>query len=117
MYTLGTQKRFHNNGFEFSWNCIGYAAHGREDTEPVPEHRLSGWIIKLTFRNGTLLTATTDTVGNYTFADLPSGTYIVEIAVQLGFRKTAPILGAYVDELLTGENLTGRDFGSTQSDS
>ena len=60
-------------------------------------------------------TATTDSLGNYSFAGLDAGSYTVREVVQPGFAQTSPSGdGTYAVSLTDGQQVTGLDFGNTQ---
>jgi hypothetical protein len=58
----------------------------------------------------------TDAQGNYTFGNLPPGTYVVREVPQDGWVQTAPPDGFYAVALQSGQSLTGYDFGNMQRD-
>ncbi len=59
------------------------------DASPWPG--LANWCVQLT--GAVTATAVTDTLGNYIFKGLPSGTYTVCEDVQAGWRQTFPTSG------------------------
>ncbi|MCX6679553.1 MAG: hypothetical protein NTX42_04190 [Methanothrix sp.] len=63
------------------------------------EGGLPGWTIKLQKLDGSVITTTTDADGNYSFPDLPEGSYIVSEELQDGWRQTAPASGSYSVDL------------------
>jgi hypothetical protein len=79
---------------------------------------LSGWTIYLDADgDGTLdpgeTSATTDADGDYSFADLPPGTYTVAEVQQEGWEQTYPgAPGTHTVNLESGEIVTGMDFGN-----
>lgn len=52
-----------------------------------------------------------DETGNYAFANLPAGPYLVRVAPPAGSTVTAPPGGVHNVTLVSGTPLTGRDFG------
>jgi subtilisin-like proprotein convertase family protein len=79
---------------------------------------LNSW--KLTFSTGERFT-TTDADGNYTFGNLPAGTYIVREEVQPGWAQTyAPELiddgtGGFYNVTVVGGAAAQVDFGNTDA--
>ena len=73
---------------------------------------LSGWKVRL---NGTKIdSVNSDASGNYTFTNLPNGSYTVSEAVQTGWLQTAPATANYSISLADGQTETGDDFGNFQ---
>ena len=65
----------------------------------VGEGGLQGWIIKLQKPDGSVITTTTDADGNYSFPDLPEGSYVLSEVLQDGWLQTAPASGSYSIDL------------------
>jgi subtilisin family serine protease/subtilisin-like proprotein convertase family protein/uncharacterized protein (DUF2141 family) len=84
----------------------------------VGEVGLSGWTIYLDADgDGTFdadeTSTTTDANGDYSFADLPPGTYTVAEVQQEGWEQTYPgSPGTHTVNLESGEIVTGMDFGN-----
>jgi subtilisin family serine protease len=57
-------------------------------------------------------TRTTDAGGAYRFGGLQPGTYTVRQVVPSGWTGTAPAGGAHTVQVVDGQELAGRDFGS-----
>lgn len=83
------------------------------------EPGLEGWIINLIKDDYGFATTNTDANGNYTFADVPLGTYLVCEAFQFGWAQTYPTADTfcpagrgYEVTITGGENFTGKDFGN-----
>ncbi len=79
------------------------------------EAGLQGWTVFLdTNNNGTLdsgePSTTTDSSGNYSFANIGAGTYRVREVVQAGFQQTTANPADIVPQ--SGVNVTGKDFGN-----
>ncbi len=80
------------------------------------EPTLSGWTVFVDF-NGTGvetandITAVSDSNGNYTFTDLPGGTFKIVEAAQSGWTETAPVDGFSVT-LGYGQAVTGQNIGN-----
>jgi uncharacterized delta-60 repeat protein len=53
----------------------------------------------------------TDSGGNWSFKDLPAGTYVVRIAPVSGWKSTVPTSGSYTFTLSAGKTATGKLFG------
>jgi hypothetical protein len=77
---------------------------------------LSGWTIFLDADNDGIFDAgetstTTNASGDWSFIDLPVGTYNVRVDQQSGWLRTAPSgSGAHVVTVTTGSNSTGLNF-------
>ncbi len=57
--------------------------------------------------------ATTDSLGNYCFNNLPSGTYTIAELNQTGWQQTAPTSpGTYTVTLLAGQHIDSLNFGN-----
>ncbi len=54
----------------------------------------------------------TDPDGNYTLADLSSGTYAIKEELQDGWHQTLPATSGYTVVLGSGETVTDKDFGN-----
>jgi hypothetical protein len=52
---------------------------------------LPGWTVEVV--GPVTATAVTDSVGNYSFTGLPTGTYMVCEAIPMGWRQTSPPSG------------------------
>ena len=78
------------------------------------ELALSGWEIKLyDSSENEIAVFSTDGDGNYSFADLMPGTYIIRETSQTGWVQTMPAGGeAYIVILISGEDQIGKDFGN-----
>ena len=84
------------------------------------EAALPGWTIYLDLdRNGKHDTGepeqTTDAAGDYTFANLRTGTYTVAEEPQAGWTQTSPLPlppGTYTVNLQPGQLITDLDFGN-----
>jgi large repetitive protein len=50
--------------------------------------------------------------GNYVFADLPAGAYIIRQVNQVGWQPTRPAQGVYHVSLASGETYAGVEFGN-----
>jgi uncharacterized protein (DUF2141 family) len=77
------------------------------------EPGLAGWTVDLEAVGGsTQLSTVTDASGNYSFSDLPAGTYSIHEVVQAGWMQTT---ANPPDITVTGgSNFTGIDFGNFQ---
>jgi uncharacterized protein (DUF2141 family) len=81
----------------------------REPGEPG----LQGWTIDLDSLDGTThLSTVTDANGNFSFANLPAGTYQVHEVNQPGWVQTT--VGPGDVTILSGSRVTGLDFGNFQ---
>lgn len=77
------------------------------------EQGLSGWTINLS-GSGTFST-TTDSLGQYCFNSIPSGTYTVSEVQQTGWTQICPASpGIYNVTLNSGQNITGINFANKQ---
>jgi protocatechuate 3,4-dioxygenase beta subunit len=71
---------------------------------------LAGWTINLSNGTTTVATDVTDASGNYSFIDLPPGTYTVTETNQAGWTQTTPNPASIVAS--SGVNSTNNDFGN-----
>ena len=77
------------------------------------EPGLSGVAIQLRSSSGTVLTATSDSSGNFSFLGLQPGTYTMSETVSSGFVQTAPAApGTFSINLAPAQNATGFLFGN-----
>jgi hypothetical protein len=77
---------------------------------------LSGWVIYLTGPES--LRTTTDTAGNYSFANLPAGVFTVRESTVVGWIQSVPPgSGTYTVTVRSGLDTTGLDFGNYFSSS
>ncbi|NJD77170.1 MAG: hypothetical protein FIB08_08775 [Candidatus Methanoperedens sp.] len=77
------------------------------------EPRLANWTITLTKPDGSTETTQTDANGDYSFKDLPPGTYTVSETLQAGWIQTFPAVpGTHTVTLSAGQIVTGIDFGN-----
>lgn len=74
------------------------------------EQGLSGWTITLSGQVSD--TTITDSSGKYSFTGLSPGTYIVSETQQGGWTQTAPVSPGTHTVVLTGVDVTGKDFGN-----
>jgi len=71
---------------------------------------LSNWRIRI---SGAKTDSTlTDANGNYVFTNLPNGTINVSEVVQPGWTQTFPSSSTYTLNVVSGVNVTGKDFGN-----
>jgi len=79
------------------------------------ETGLPGWAVHLMHNGADIIpNAHTDTAGNYLFAGLEQGRYIVAEDHELGWNQTAPEGGAY-DLTLADKEADHIDFGNSKS--
>ncbi|MBI5215687.1 MAG: T9SS type A sorting domain-containing protein [Ignavibacteriae bacterium] len=79
-------------------------------TQILPaEVGLPNWIIKL--YPGPIIT-TTDSMGNYSFSNLPPGQYTVSESLKTGWNYTCPATGSQSVTIGTGQNLTDVNFAN-----
>src|SRR5262249_39752786 len=83
------------------------------------EPALSGWTVFLDLNNNTGLETdeprtVTDAQGNYTFAGLPPGTYVLRELFQAGWSPALPSSDFNTVTVGPGQNLTGIDFGKVR---
>lgn len=88
------------------------------DEQSAGDPGLAGWTVYLDIdRNGTREafepSTTTDTQGQYSFANLTPGAYRVAIEGRSGFRLTSPTDGDADVNLAAAQQLFGADFGVT----
>ena len=86
---------------------------GKRQTSEVG---LGGWTVFLDTDNDGILDSTekrvvTDADGNWSFASLPGGAYIVRIIPRTGFKTTVPVSGAISIAVAAGKATTGVLFG------
>ena len=79
----------------------------------------AGWTVYLDLNHDGKLdpgdpTTVTDSLGSYSFNDLPPGTYTVAELGQPGWRQTDPAGGTYTVTVAPGQMTSGIDFGNTQ---
>jgi len=58
------------------------------------------------------ITKQTDANGNYAFANLTAGTYVISETLKSDWKQTAPNTGTHTVTLTSGAVLTGLDFGN-----
>ncbi len=90
-------------------------ANGIRDLNDNP---LQGWIIRLFYQgNNTLFeSTTTNATGEYSFINVPLGSFILNEVQQTGWTQTAPAGGSYLIEVnATSWLFTGRNFGNVQA--
>jgi uncharacterized surface anchored protein len=75
-------------------------------------HRLSGWTINLIKGNSVVASTVTDKFGNYRFANLVAGNYIVSEVEQSGWVETYPASKTYTINLAAGKISKKNDFGN-----
>ncbi|HWQ18404.1 MAG TPA: SdrD B-like domain-containing protein, partial [Methanotrichaceae archaeon] len=78
------------------------------------ETGLPGWTVHLMHNGADMLNALTDAAGNYIFAGLEQGRYLVAEDLDLGWNQTAPESGAY-DLTLADKGVDRVDFGNYKS--
>jgi|GEM_PF-2379572 hypothetical protein len=78
------------------------------------EMGIPNWKIKLFGSN--VDSVFTDAYGNYTFPNLPAGTYVVEEEQQSGWMQTFPQQSYYTITLSSGQNEMNVDFGNRLTD-
>jgi Concanavalin A-like lectin/glucanases superfamily/SdrD B-like domain len=61
-------------------------------------------------------TEITDNAGNYTFTNVPPGSYTIQEIVPWGWHQTAPTGGTYTVNLAAGQVVSNRDFGNQPDD-
>ena len=87
--------------------------NGKRD---IGENGLGLWKVYLDLNNNGKLdstdkVATTDILGNYKFASLFAGKYVVRIVPVTGINTTTPSGGSYTYTLTAGQNVTNATFG------
>jgi subtilisin-like proprotein convertase family protein/protocatechuate 3,4-dioxygenase beta subunit len=87
-----------------------------DGVQQTGESTLSGWTITLDEdANGSVdRTTTTDTDGEYSFAGIGPGTYLVAEVVQAGWTKTLPTTAGYTVAPRSGQAADGNLFGNFQ---
>ena len=80
-----------------------------EDTEINDQGTLNSWSVQ--FSTGEHAT-TAGATGNYSFAGLQPGMFVVREIAPAGHTQTAPASGAHRVTLAAGQAVTGRDFGN-----
>lgn len=60
------------------------------------------------------LTTVTDPAGDYSFADLPAGSYVVRDGIPSGWFATTPSSATHSITLADGQVVAGQDFGNAQ---
>ncbi|MGB7158682.1 MAG: DNRLRE domain-containing protein [Tepidisphaeraceae bacterium] len=115
-------------GFHYDYNSIAGNIFNDADadgTRDTGESGLSGKRVYLDLNNdgdwdGPAPVGTpepsvfTDTAGNYTFAGLLNGTYVVRQVLDSGWRQTQPVDNvARTVQVARGQNATGAHFGAT----
>lgn len=74
------------------------------------ESQGKGWEIVLTKPEGTTMKNDTDENGNYSFKDLPPGTYTVAEVLKNGYTPIDPPTGKHEVILAAGDNVTDKNF-------
>src|SRR5262249_32116318 len=111
-------------GIEVDHLQYGQSAQGN----PAPEPGLSNWVVYLDENHNGMRDpgerfTTTDQGGNFTFADVPPGTYTVAEEGQPGWTQTAPPGGTTTVTVhvvpsignTVGETVRGIEFGNQQT--
>ena len=77
---------------------------------------LGGWTINLlNASDATVATAVTNSSGDYSFSNVPSGTYTVSEELQNEWIQTFPASpGTYTFTVTSGQNVSGQNFGAFQ---
>jgi protocatechuate 3,4-dioxygenase beta subunit len=83
-----------------------------DSLKDVNESGLPNWQILLQKDGVPFDTAVTDANGNYSFTDLFAGPYTICEEVVQGWYQTKPTLPCYSETIVSGSDLTGRDFGN-----
>ncbi len=78
---------------------------------------LVGWTIYIDNNNNGILDngepfTVTDSSGNYSFANLQPGNYVIREELQPGWQQTFPVVGSWSVSLAGGQTQTGIDFGN-----
>ena len=96
-YSLTTTGGQDVTGLDFGnfqqWSVSGtlFEDSNQDGTLDDGETGLSGWTVNLSnSSNQVVATATTDSQGNYSFNNLPSGTYTIQEVLQPGYIPTVP---------------------------
>ncbi|HVZ22994.1 MAG TPA: SdrD B-like domain-containing protein, partial [Vicinamibacterales bacterium] len=84
--------------------------NGRKDPN---EPGLKGWTMRLIRNDRVIATQVTDANGNYTFANLPAGTYVVRETHQKGWKRQSKNPKPIV--LTAGAAVTDVSFGNAQT--
>ena len=77
---------------------------------------LAGWRVYVDADNDGVFDSTeksvlSDSAGNWTFKDLPAGTFVVRVVSQAGWTRTTPTTGSYTITLSAAQSSTNRLFG------
>jgi hypothetical protein len=117
-YGVSIQSGSEINGNDFGIVELGTIAgttFNDIDTDSIKDEGETGianWKIYLSQNNIVIDSLLTDNAGNYFFADLDAGTYIVSEEHQSGWVQTFPASGSYSLDLSFGQHLTNKDFGN-----
>jgi 6-phosphogluconolactonase (cycloisomerase 2 family) len=91
-----------------------FADHSADGNFDGSDFELVGWTIEAEeTTTGDVFTTTSEADGTYELASLPAGTYEIRQILQAGWSQTAPLAGAYVQALTTGQAAWNLDFGNT----
>ena len=82
---------------------------------PVSGSGLSGWTVTLMSGSTPVATTTTDSSGDYSFANVAPGSYTVSVTEQSGYAPTVPASGSLAVTAPGGQTVSNLNFGEFQT--
>ena len=96
------------------WNVSGtlFEDSNQDGLLDGGETGLSGWTVNLSNgSNQVVASATTDSQGNYSFSNLPPGTYTIQEVLQAGYILTVPGSAGVTMTPISGAQINGENLG------
>lgn len=97
---------------KISISGMKYRDRNGNGVKDAGDNGLQGWSINATNGGGAQVT---DANGDYSFAGLGPGTYVLTETAQAGYIQTAPAGGSHTVVASSGSDVSGRDFGNFQN--
>jgi hypothetical protein len=96
---------------QFSISGMKFRDRNGNGTKDPGDNGMAGWTINATNGGGAQVT---DGSGNYTYANLGPGTFVLTETAQAGWFQTAPVGGSHTVVGASGVDVTDKDFGNYQ---